>query len=183
MWDEATEHHHRVSDGKTNTHGTCAGRGANTGERLMLPIGVKASEAADAAITMAIEEAGNNRDIARFDIAMKCEMVTGASVVSVGPTFASRTHRRVANFREELSCLRVTIKCSLLTAAARADETARRISASHFVVMGGSNSASDSAVEAKTRFHQESPARLGTGKVIKYGTASIFHQGGFAYIA
>ena len=79
-------------------------------------------------------------------------MITGTSVVSVGATFASRAYGGVADFGEEMRRLRVTIKCGLLTAAARADETARGVSASHLLVIGRSNGAGDSAVEAKAGF-------------------------------
>ncbi|MDF0675827.1 MAG: hypothetical protein P0120_16060 [Nitrospira sp.] len=121
----------------------------------MLALWVKAREAAVTSIAVAIEEAGNNRDIARFDVAMECEVVTGASAVSVDATFAAWAHGGIADFGEEMRGLRVTIKCRLLTAAACADETACWVSASHLLVIDGSNGAGDSTVEAKARFHQE----------------------------
>jgi len=55
VWDEAAEHHHRASDGEADAHGTNAGRGANARERLVLAFGVKAREAADGSIAVAIE--------------------------------------------------------------------------------------------------------------------------------
>lgn len=180
VWDEAAEHHHRVSDGEADGHGAGAGRGANARERLVLALGVKARKAAVTSIAVAIEQARNNRDIARFDVAMECEVVTWASVVSIGAAFASWAHGGVADFGEEMRCLRVTIKSSLLTAAARADETACGVSASHLLVIGRSNGAGDGTVEAKAGFQQKTCARIGTGKVIKYSAASIFHQRGIA---
>ena len=79
-------------------------------------------------------------------------MITGTSVVSVSPAFASGAYGGVTDFGEEMRRLRFTIKCGLFTAASRADETACGVSASHLLVIGRNNGASDSAVEAKAGF-------------------------------
>lgn len=55
VWDEAAEHHHRASDREADPHGANVGRGSNARERLVLAIGVKAREAANAGIAVAIK--------------------------------------------------------------------------------------------------------------------------------
>ncbi len=107
-------------------------------------------------------------------------MITGTSIVSVGAAFASWAYGGVADFGEEMCRIRVTIKRGLLTGATSADETACGVSTSHLLAIGRSNGAGNSAVEAKAGFLQETCAYIGTGKVIKYRTASISHQRGIA---
>ena len=79
-------------------------------------------------------------------------MVTGSGVVSVGAAFASLAHGGVADSGEEARRLRITIKCSLLASAARANETARGVSTAHFLVISRSDGAGYGAVEAKDGF-------------------------------
>jgi len=66
--DKATEHHHRMPDGEADAHGAVAGRGADAGERLVLAGGVKAREDAGAALVMAVEQAGDDGNVACFDV-------------------------------------------------------------------------------------------------------------------
>lgn len=109
---------------------------------------------------------------------MEGEMVTGTGVVSVGAALASWMYRGVADSGEEVSRLRVMIKCGLFAAAARANETACGVPAAHFFIIGHGDGAGDGTVEAKARFRQEAFAYTGTGQVIKDGAASLFHQRG-----
>ncbi len=52
---EASEHHHGAPDGEANTHSAVARSGADAGERLVLALGVKAHEAACAAVPVTVE--------------------------------------------------------------------------------------------------------------------------------
>lgn len=55
VWNEATEHHHGASNREADPHGANVGLGPNARERLVLAIGVKAREATNASIAVAIK--------------------------------------------------------------------------------------------------------------------------------
>jgi len=94
---------------------------------------------------------------------MKGEVVAGAGVVGVGAAFAGRAHGGAADAGQEARRLRVAVKRGLLLAAARADESARGVSAAQFFVVGRGDGAGDGAGEAKAGFREEACARGGAG--------------------
>jgi len=149
----------------------------------MLACGVKTREATGASIAVAIEKAGNNRDIARLNIAMEREVITGSNIVRVGAAFAGWAYVGIADFGEEIHRLRVSIERRLLFSTARAEETACRVSASYLLVIGRGNNTDDSVGEAMAGFCQEVRTHIGTRKGIKYSAPSISHQRGISHIA
>lgn len=93
MRDDPAEHHHGGPDRKAYAHSALVQRPADAGKWFALAGRVKPREAPDAALAAAVEQAGDDGDVARFDVTVRGEV---SKAISHQPPPGNRNRERTS---------------------------------------------------------------------------------------